>query len=211
MVDPSDPIQSGQDLFEQYLNFDALGMRKEAKRAVDALVDTLSDAQAKEAWTRTNLHRLARNSASRVRHEIFRHIVFPTIKAAYDRGDAEARYLFGKYSQNLYSDRALFDQMGGRVAMDFFEEAFHADPNSVLYQDAFLGSLIGELQHLFHEWPIGILIDHDDWRKGMDGLKAQLSMAQSLDRNGTYSDLLARWRACTEEYESRLSDGKAHQ
>ena len=205
MTSTRETEQSAEELFEQFLKFDALGMRKEAKRAACALVKEVSDSTAKDRWTKSNLSRMPRNGARRVRHEIFKEIVFPSLKAAFDRGEAEASYLFGEYSQNLYSDRVLFNQLDQRTALDFFREAFASDPSSTRYQSAYLGALLGLLRYSFHEWPSGILIEPDNWRKGLAGLRAQLSHAQSLDRNSEYSDLFAQWFAYVDEYEARLS------
>ncbi|WP_306114107.1 MULTISPECIES: hypothetical protein [unclassified Roseovarius] len=211
MTSKGETKQHAEELFEQFLKFDALGMRKEAKRAVSALIKEVSDNAAKDRWTKVNLSRMPRNRASRVRHEIFKEIVFPSLKAAFDRGEAEASYLFGKYSQNLYSDRALFNQLDQRTALELFREAFDSDPSSTRYQSAYLGALLGLLRYSFHEWPTGILIDHDDWRKGLDGMRAQLSLARSLDRNSEYSGLFAQWFAYVDEYEARLSaDNSSH-
>ena len=89
--------------------------------------------------------------------------------------------------------------------MEFFCEAYNANPNSSLYESAYLGSLLQVLEYTFHEWPTGILIDHADWRNELDDLREQLSLAMSLDRNGEYVDLLAEWSQITEDYGKRLA------
>jgi len=205
MKEPGDILQSTEGLLEEFLHFESLGLRNEAKRAVLVLVDTVASIEEKEAWTNANLKRLPLNRSNRIRHEIYKHIVFPSLKAALHRGEAEAYYLFGKYAGNLYSDRSLFKQVGERGAMEFFCEAYNANPNSSLYESAYLGSLLQVLEYTFHEWPTGILIDHADWRNELDDLREQLSLAMSLDRNGEYVDLLAEWSQITEDYGKRLA------
>lgn len=186
MTEPSENIHSTDQLLEQFLRFDALGLKREAKQAVLAIVEAVSGLDAKKTWVQNHLDRLPVNRASRIRHEIFEHIVFPALKAGFDRGDPEASYLLGKYSQNLSSKRALFEQMGGRSATDLFRAAFQNDSNSVRYRRAYLSSLIDELGYVFHEWPTGILIDHSDWHEGLRELRGELSAALSLDEEGTY-------------------------
>lgn len=200
--------KSADELFEQFLKFEKLGLRKEAKKVVTALVEDVCDDAAKIAWTKSNLHRLPRNKNSRIRHEIFKEIVFPSLKAAFDCGDAESSYLFGIYSQNLYSDSDLFDQMGQRTDLDFFKRAFETVPSSEQYESAYLGALLNFLQYLFHEWPTGILINHTKWKEGLEKLKNDISLAQSLDRKKKHSECLVQWLEYIEEYEKRLTSKK---
>lgn len=206
MTEPTENIHSTDQLLEQFLRSDALGLKRESRQAVLAIVDAVSSLDAKKTWVQNHLHRLPLNRASRIRHEIFEHIVFPVLKAGFDRSDPEACYLLGKYSQNLYSKRDLFEQLGGRFETDFFRTAFQHDSNSVRYRRAYLSSLIGELRFVFHEWPTGILIDHSDWHEALRELRGELSIALSLDDEGEYEALLAEWIENTEQYETRLTE-----
>lgn len=211
MTEPSDNIHSADQLLEQFLHFDALGLKREARQAVLAIVDAVSSLDAKKTWVQNHLDRLPLNRASRIRHEIFEHIVFPVLKAGFDRSDPEACYLLGKYSHNLYSSRVLFEQLGGRFATDFFRTAYQHDSDSVRYRRAYLSSLIAELRFVFHEWPTGILIDHTDWHAALRELSSKLSVAVSLDEEGKYEALLTDWNEHTEQYEARLTERKDDQ
>lgn len=205
MVHAGEDKQSAEELFEQFLRYDALGMRKKAQSAVFALIKDIPDDVAKDAWTKENLSRMPRNKAGRVRHEIFKEIVFPSLKKAFDRGDAEASYLLGLHSQNLHSDRTLHSQVDQCTELDFFRKAFESDANSTRYQSAYLGAVMDSLLYCFHEWPAGILIDTDDWRKGLESLREQLSLAQSLDRKNEFSGRITQWLSYIDEYETRLT------
>lgn len=137
MTDATDYIQSIDDLLDSFLEFDALGQRTEAKQAALAIVDAVSAFDAKVAWARRNLDRLPLNRNGRIRHEIYQGIVFPVLKAEFDRGNAEASYLLGKYWQNLIANRASYMQMGEPSARCFFRLAFQFEPSSERYQRAY--------------------------------------------------------------------------
>ena len=186
-------------------------MRKEAKESALHLVASVCGSNAEEAWTRDNLHLLPLNRAGRIRHEIFQFIVFPPLKSGMERGEPEASYLLGKHIQNLYSDDALYRQIDYRSKTELFQEAYVGNPSSPQYRDAYLSSVLENLSFAFHEWPSGILIEHTDWQQELRELRAQISLAVSLDRSGEYEGLLAEWSQWTDQYEVRLAGIDASQ
>ncbi|WP_322888830.1 MULTISPECIES: hypothetical protein [unclassified Yoonia] len=205
MTEPAENNNATDDLLEQFLHFDALGLKKESKQAVLAIIDIVHSLDAKVAWTQNNLDRLQWNRRSRIRHEFYEAIIFLALKADFDRGDPEASYLLGKYAQNLYSSPSLHAQIGQRSAMDFFRIAFQSAPSCVRYRRAYLCSLLNGLQYAFHEWPSGILIDHTNWHSELRELREQLSVASSLDSDDEFAATLAEWFENTEQYERRLA------
>lgn len=206
MGDAPDGMDLQEELLEQFLRFDKLGMRREAREAVLNLVASVCGSNAEDAWTRDNLDRLPLNNASRIRHEIFQSVVFPSLKAKVERGDPEASYLLGKHFQNLISDSALHERIGYRSNTELFRDAYNSNPSSAKYGGAYLDSVIETLRYTFHEWPTGILIEHTNWRQELRGLRATLSLAMSLDRRGEYKGILAKWSQITDQYEDRLAE-----
>lgn len=204
MTLPLDKCQSTEDMLQKFLCYNALGLRQEAKRAVSALVNSFPNLESKKVWTLDNLDRIPKNYESCIRHEIYENIIFPVLKDGFERGDPKASYLLGEYSQNLYKNRSLFEQMDERTEIDFFRIAFISEPKSVQYQRAYLGSLVSNLRYIFHEWPSGILIDQTNWREELSDLRAQVLLALSLDRESQYSDLLAEWTNIIDQYKVRL-------
>ncbi|MEP5630457.1 MAG: hypothetical protein ABJP79_01095 [Tateyamaria sp.] len=199
-------IPQTDDLLDEFLKFDALGLKKEAKQIVLAIIDTVPSLDAKTVWTQNNLDRLPLNCSSQIRHEIYESIVFPVLKAEFSRDEPDASYLLGKHWQNLVTMRSLSEQMDHRSATDFFRIAFELEPSSVRYRHAYLTSLINDLDFTFHEWPTGILIDHTNWQEDMQRLKEKLSLADSLDKDGRFSADLAVWVEASQQYETRLAE-----
>lgn len=208
MTEPKDNKKTTDELLEQFLRLEALGLKQESKQAVLAILDAVHSLDARVTWTRNNLDRLRFNGASRIRHEIYEIIVFPALKAEFDRGDPEASYLLGKYVNNLYESRPLHEQLDQRSATDFFRIAFQSAPRCVRYRRAYLSSLLGGLKYTFHEWPSGILIDHTDWHAALRELREELSVAVSLDSDGEFAAVLAEWFKNTEQYERWLAEQK---
>ncbi|MDC0658751.1 hypothetical protein N6L27_12135 [Leisingera sp. SS27] len=211
MSEPKTRSQSADDALEQFLRFDALGLRQKSKQAVLKLVEAVSSLEAKTVWTHNYLEQLPLNGSGRIRHEIYEDIVFPALQSGFDRGEAEASYLLGKYAQNLYARPALREQMEQRSEVDFFRLAFQGAPSSEKYRRAYLSSLMNSLRQDFHEWPTGILLDPaKPWRVALMDLKEELSIALSLDREGQFVALLGKWSEITEQYEKRLARREEH-
>ena len=122
-----------------------------------------------------------------------------------ERGEPEASYLLGKHAQNLYSDDALWKQIGYRSMTELFREAYDTNPSSSRYRSAYLGAILASLSYKFHEWPSGILIEHADWRQELRDLRGQISLAMSLDPDGENESLLAEWSQITDQYGKRLA------
>ena len=195
-----------EDLFEHYVRLTALGMRQEAKEVVAKIVASVSDSDEQERWTSKHLDQLPTNGKGCIQYDLYRYIVFPSLRRAFDRGEAEASYLLGNYWNNLVSDQRLFEQAERRGRTDFFRIAFSADPSSERYRSSYLGAIISNLEYAYHEWPTGILIDPDeDWRQELADLESQLVLATSLDKNGTYTDFIAKWSREKDEYAVRLA------
>lgn len=205
MTEAKDYIQSIDDLLDSFLEHDALGKKTEAKQAALAIVDAVSDFDAKVAWTRRNLDRLPLNRACRIRNEIYQGIVFPALKAEFDRGDAEASYLIGKYWQNLIANSARYTQMGEPPARDFFRLAFECKPSSHRYREAYLNAVVSGLKYTFHEWPTGILIDHSNLQDELLQLKEEFDLVQSQDKDRKFAADLVEWIEATKQYERRLA------
>jgi hypothetical protein len=208
MTEPKKQSHLLEDLLEQYLRFDALGLKLKTTQAVLSLVDAVSCMEAKVSWTRDNLDRLPLNRQGRIRHEIFENIIFPGLLDGFKNGDSEASYLLGSYAQNLYANPSIFEQVSERSALDFFRIAFQYDTSSARYQHAYLSSIIKDLEYVFHEWPAGILIDPSNFSDALFELKGELSIALSLDRDKQYTTQLVEWREATEQYELRRAERK---
>lgn len=186
MDNPRNRTEHFEELFERFLRFDKLSIRKEAKESALDLVASVCGSNAEETWTQDNLHRLPLKGAGRIRHEIFEFIVFPSLKAGMERGEPEASYLLGKHVQNLYSDDALHKAVGYRSETQLFQEAYDANPNSPQYRNAYRGSVLDNLYFAFHEWPSGLPIEHTNWQQELRDLRGQISLAMSLDPSGEH-------------------------
>ncbi|MEM8978836.1 MAG: hypothetical protein AAGD04_05090 [Pseudomonadota bacterium] len=208
MAETIDNTQSSNVLLVSFLEFERLGLKKDAKQAALAIVDAVSTYDDKVAWTRNNLHKLQFNRGGRIRHEIFAGIIFPVLKAEFENGDAEASYLLGKYWSNLFSIPAHYLQMGEPTSGDFFRIAFQIEPSSDRYRQAYLDALVSGLRYAFHEWPSGILIDHSNWQGEMCELREEFAQVESLDTDGKYAVEITAWIIATEQYEKHLMEHK---
>lgn len=205
MHQQTENMKTSEKLLASLLEFERLGLRVKAKEAAYALIEALPSLNDKDAWTRANLHTLPTNGQSRIRHEIYDGIVFPALRAGYERNDPEAFYLLGKTWQNFISGDVFAKQIGFHSSEFFFERAYQVDPSSERYKRAFLGALIVKFDYLFHEWPSGILINHDNWPAELVELKSNIELASSLDESGQHVEDIREFLEKTNIYSDRLS------
>lgn len=206
MATHSHPSQASEILLASYLEFERLGLKVKAKEAIQAILDSVPTLADKDAWTRAYLERLPKNGASRVRHEIYRDVVFPALWARFENDDAEASYLLGKTCDNFISDTSLSKRVGSHAPIDFFERAYMSDPSSKRFRLGFLTELFRGFVYLFHEWPTGILVDHANWAAELQDLKAEIELARVLDEENMYIANLNEFTEMVKSYIDRLSD-----
>lgn len=189
------------DLFQDYLAFERDGLRTQARDAVTRFVASLPSFEQKATWTFANLPTLARNRASRIRHELYDGIILPVLLEGYHRKDPECFYLMGMTYQNLLGYMGRNGKLDYIGHVDLLKRAYLAEPRSQKYRLALLEALLEDFSHSDHEWPSGILGDAYPF----DRLKQDVALANQLDEERRVSDRLAEFSHRIEEYSLRIS------
>lgn len=189
-----------------YLEFDRQGLRGKVKEAVRTPVDVISKNNAQDAWTRKYLQELPINKHSRIQHEIYRGIVFPALRVRFELGEPEAHYLLGLYWNNFVSSSEFTDQIGHFSREEFYERAYLVKPEEERYRTRYLDAIMDRLEFVFHEWPSGVLIDHENWSGELSVLRNDIDLASVLDIGRIHARRLKEFTSMATAYRRRLAN-----
>lgn len=198
-------LQNSEKALAAFLDYEARGLRDKAKAAARALILSLPSLDDKDRWTRQNLQGLPINRHGCIRHEIYEDIILPALWARYEQNDPEAAFLLGTTWRNLVASRERFKRLGYISDIQLFESAHTAEPGSDRYRLAYFDAILRSFDYPFHEWPIGILIDHDNWNEDLARLKTAINHAASLDHEGRHKDVLKELLQRCDIYAARLA------
>ena len=193
------------DTFTQQLE---TGHRKEATRTLARFIASFADLEEKKVWTREYLE--TGRLGHKIRHELYEHVVFPTLLAGYRLGDPWSIRWLIRTVQNLYQAKPLWLQLEYKTANTLLRELFCVNPADDAVRRELLAEDIGWLRYAVHEWPAGILFAHDGAvSEECDRLAAASTEAWRLDREGTYSAFLDDFDSKLREYLARLQRAAA--
>ncbi|WP_461535315.1 hypothetical protein [Spongorhabdus nitratireducens] len=191
--------------YQQFTEFEARGLKKQATAAIRAFIDSFDDSEEIEAWVWKYLPGLKRNRNSRIRHEIFHELVYPVLKAGYERDDFDCTLWLGKLSQNLYQSRRLHEESGWISAQELYEKCHEIDPENSEVRLLLLGSIISWLEYTEHEWPAGILYDNNGATlEQCDEISAEVEKVLRLDQEQKYTAFISQYTPKLKQYRTKL-------
>ncbi|MDA8708307.1 hypothetical protein N9M10_02935 [Hellea sp.] len=173
-------------LYTEYENYLALGRKKDAKIAIEKFIQSFMSYDEKKMWVESNILDLVSktNRALRIRHEIFRFLVFPVLLEGYKNKSAEHVRLLNTFRQNLYSDKESWRQIDFKSPLELSKLAYELNPDNLAIRSALLSSLLSGFDWLDHEWPSGLLCRKD--RSTINELLEEIRMAELLDDEGIH-------------------------
>ncbi|GMM67942.1 hypothetical protein MTsDn1_12370 [Alteromonas sp. MTD1] len=146
------------EIFEKELK---AGLKKQAAVSVKKFVDSFRNHDEVTNWVWSYLPNLEKNRHNCIRHEIFIHLVYPTLKEGFEVDDYNSTLWLGKLIQNVYQTKGVFEELGSLVDMDFYRKCYEIDSLNPEGRALLLGSILNWLSHCEHEWPAGILYGMD--------------------------------------------------
>lgn len=144
--------------YDKFKRLHILRRDAEAKAAMEEFIGSFHDDE-RQAWTRWFLEN--EPFGHKIRHELYRDLIFPTLKAAYDLRETWAYRELARTAQNLYSARDLWDQVEHKTAGAILRELLTLDPADRAAQQMLLQENLNGLRNAVHEWPTGILFGLD--------------------------------------------------
>lgn len=191
--------------FDQFSEFEKLGLADKAKQAVEAFVASVTSVEESRDWVFAQLPRLPRNRSGRIRHEIYVGVIFPVLFEGYRQGSARSKYWLATTHLNLLSAPGCHERIAHAGPKRLLQEALKSDRKNRQYQTAMLEHLISVFDFMDHEWPAGILSGANAMTDGWDELSRDIALARRLDRHRTYQDRLEEFADRVDAYRARLT------
>lgn len=184
------------------------GLKKQAAASVKLFVDSFHGEDDIYSWVWSYLPKLEKNRHSRIRHELFIDLIYPTLRKGFRSGDYDSTLWLGKLIQNIYQARGVFEELDSLVEIDFFKKCHEIDPQRDEGNKLLLQSILRWLSYCDHEWPSGILY-------GMNGatieqcveIRKESKLALSLATKQSDIDFIGQFLDKLGQYENDLTKG----
>ena len=197
--------------YHRFLCFQDAGQKKQATKPLRHFIASFEDSKDIEKWVWANLNQLATNTNahSRIRHEIFCELVYPTLKAGYGADDFTSTLWLAKLSQNLYQAPNIHQELAWVSEMALLYQCHALKPTDNEASRLLLKGIVKFLQYSEHEWPSGILYGKDGATLAQcEEIAAEVELALSLDKNTEYTVFLKRYTKKLAQYQAELKQKK---
>ncbi len=144
--------------YREFRDFEEKGLKKQASKSVRAFISSFQSSKDIEEWVWEYLPKIATNRHSRIRHEIFCELVFPTLRDGYKNGDFASTLWLGKLSQNLYQLQSAHEALDGVSEIELYNRCHEIDPENDEVRLLLLKSIVSWLAYAEHEWPRAYLL-----------------------------------------------------
>ena len=193
------------DLYRNYLQLREQGLKDQAGLAVQAMVRSLTGDKERRHWVWRHLEDIYRDHDGRLRHVIFRSIVYPVLREGFDAGDVKSIMWLARLSQNIYQDNSLQHEVESLNAGALYRKCHELEPDNMEVRRALLQHLLTILQHAVHEWPAGILCGMDAASTSdCAALFKELALARKLDVEHRHREFLGAVEEMFHHYMERL-------
>ncbi|MDO6727246.1 hypothetical protein Q4544_09905 [Cognatishimia sp. 1_MG-2023] len=193
--------------FQAYLEFASLGLRAQAKTAVKALIRSLPSQNEKETWVLKHFDELRAlvRVRGRIQHDIYLQIVFPAIRASFEKGDPEAMFMLAITWENVAETPDAKDIATALGPIELLKRASACEPENKLFKQTLLEELVSSFEYIDHEWPAGLLLDHSNLQGELLELKNELKLARNLDHEKRYTKRLNEFSSNVDAYWERIN------
>lgn len=192
--------------YQEFRELEEKGLKKQASRALRDFISSFENGREKEEWVWDYLPKLQNNRHSRIRHEIFHELVYPTLKAGYENNDFASTLWLGKLAQNIYQAQQLHEELDWVSELGLYNKSHEIDPSNDEARLLLLKAIVSWLEYSEHEWPSGILYGNDGATiEQCDEISAEVQRVLKLDKEHIYSEFIKQYVKKLSEYRARLN------
>ncbi|MBL4720506.1 MAG: hypothetical protein JKY20_05185 [Alphaproteobacteria bacterium] len=192
-------------LFENYIALQNVGRKKEAKKAIEAFVQSFETLPEKELWVAKHLENLAMGGTGGIRHELYAGVIFPALLHCYQGQDPWSTMWLSKTIQNLFSAKYLWEKIEFKSELTLAQEAYKLDRQSSEIRACLLEILISGFEYCEHEWPAGLLCGPDGCSPlECDETLDEIELARTLDEENRLTGYLWSFEKKVQVYKLRL-------
>lgn len=197
------------EYYQNFLNFQDSGQKKKATNSLRYFIASFEDSKDIDNWVWANLNHLATNinAHSRIRHEIFYELVYPTLKAGYSANDFTSTLWLAKLSQNLYQAPNIHQELAWVSEMELLYKCHALKPADNEANLLLLKCIVRFLQYSEHEWPNGLLYGNDGATLEQCGeITIEIELALSLDKECQYTEFIKQYAKKLSQYQADLNE-----
>lgn len=175
------------DFYHKYKHYEEKNLKKESTKYINAFISSFNDEEEIYSWVWSYLL----DAKDKTRYEIFRDLIYPTLKKGFIENDFKSILWLGHFEQHLYGIAYIDNYFIGKNKSYFYKKCHTIDPNNKEVQNLLLETLIQRLQYSIHEWPSGILygINGATYDECLE-IESDLSLAKKLDKKQEYFSFL---------------------
>ncbi len=193
-----------ESFFEDFIASQEVGLKQDAKRAIDAFVRSFTSISQKRAWVQKNIETLSFGNRYRIRHELYIGVIFPVLYEGYMRQDAWGKMWLSKTIQNLYNAKVLWEKIEYKSDLLLAREAYELDRQSAEIRNCLLEVLMRGFEYCEHEWPSALLCGPNNTPLECDEVLEEIELARALDSEGQFAGYLWSFEKKVEVYKARL-------
>ena len=191
--------------YQEFRELEEKGLKKQASKALRDFISSFENGKEKEGWVWEYLPKLQANKHLRIRHEIFHELVYPTLKAGYEKSDFDSTLWLGKLAQNIYQAQQLHEELDWVSEFDLYKKCYEIDPRNDEVRLLLLKTIVSWLEYSEHEWPSGILYGNDGATiEQCDEISAEVQLVLKLDKEHIHSEFINQYVKKLSEYRTRL-------
>jgi hypothetical protein len=192
--------------YQEFRELEEKGLKKQASRALRNFISSFENGREKEEWVWEFLPTLQTNRYSRIRHEIFHELVYPALKAGYEKNDFDCTLWLGKLAQNIYQAQHLHEELNWVSELSLYNKSHELDPNNEEARLLLLKALVSWLEYSEHEWPSGILYGNNGATiEQCEEISAEVQRVLKLDKEFAHSEFIKQYIKKLSEYRARLN------
>ncbi|MCP5537245.1 MAG: hypothetical protein H7A51_13575 [Akkermansiaceae bacterium] len=168
--------------YNEFRNFADIGDRRSAAECVRKFVDSFEGKAERRAWVREFLEH--GEYGHKIRHELYRDLVFPELLVGYRTGDPWCLYFLADTIQNVYDVREFHERLEWQSDYSLLLTCYRVAPNFRDVRVQLLGRACRSLNYAIHEWPAGLCCEIED-------VESDLTLAKKLDIDGEFTLMFA--------------------
>ena len=192
-----------EQLYRDFLEHRHLD-KKRARLALTEFIASFEGAAEQETWAREFLER--GDYGHKIRHEIYRELIFPLLLRGFQNDDAWSLYQLSRTIQNVYDVEEFWQQIGYATDLDLLKQSYLLSPADAVRREL-LHRTIQWFDYCQHEWPSGILFGNDGASPDQcRQILAEASWARGLDEERNYAVYLADFESKVRQHQQRLAN-----
>lgn len=169
------------EYFKEFEKAKKLRDKKKQKEHIDNFINSFSSYDEKKSWSYGYLQEA--NYGHKIRHELYKEVIFPILLEGYKKSEVKALYFLGKTIENLSEE--LHSKIDFKTKYELLKECYIQDDSNKEIEEFLLQELYRSFEYMIHEYPKGLCLAKD--QTPQEVLK-ELTFAKAIDKQNRHHD-----------------------